>query len=603
MQKFQSRIGVTVIAQLDALLSELDQSEEYMEEYDIEQKIRGLHKFQEGEQPPMEFRAEGMAFTFMEAGSDRETSWGTYYGPMMTTTAEDGSLIEIPSRQLIDHEIIKYWKGRAQESANPVMRARYAGLVWEFSKFACNQRPDFAFARDHIESLISASELNQANPGRSIEDKLERAVILSIKLKADDLLERSRQAVIDYHSKIDCLEKRGYWGFAYRILMENKNTGVTDDQQEHIINSLAFRLEEISTNTNMDEPFEPWKFENAVLPLADFYKSQNNNEDLRRVINILGEAFLKASEHADGMLSSSWLQHMHAVYLQYGFRDEANKLSVQIHEKGPEVVEGLSSFSTEMKVSTEELDQYLDALTEGGLETALKRVAIHFIPKRDEVINQLKDLSEKTPFQFHITRQIQNMAGRVVAIVGSLDEDQEGHIVNLITQNSQISAFFLAHVFLRLKEKYDLNADALVDFLYQSPLFDEKRKRIVEKGLRAYFDEDYIIAVHILVPQIESSIRKLMELCRAPLLKPSRFGGFNLKVLGDMLADKVTIQIFGENLVFYFRSMLVDQRGFNIRNDICHGDIWDEGFSHMMADRIVHILLCLALVQKKAEES
>ena len=34
---------MTVVAELEALLSELDQSEEYIEEYDIEQKIRQLH--------------------------------------------------------------------------------------------------------------------------------------------------------------------------------------------------------------------------------------------------------------------------------------------------------------------------------------------------------------------------------------------------------------------------------------------------------------------------------------------------------------------------------------------------------------------------------
>ncbi len=108
-------------------------------------------------------------------------------------------------------------------------------------------------------------------------------------------------------------------------------------------------------------------------------------------------------------------------------------------------------------------------------------------------------------------------------------------------------------------------------------------------------------AVHLLIPQIENALRVLLEKASGSVLKTARGGGFHFKVLDDLLRDPLLVQVFGEDIVFYFRVLLVDPRGWNLRNRVCHGHCDVSEFGSYMSDRIIHVLLCLALVRKKEQ--
>jgi hypothetical protein len=61
------------------------------------------------------------------------------------------------------------------------------------------------------------------------------------------------------------------------------------------------------------------------------------------------------------------------------------------------------------------------------------------------------------------------------------------------------------------------------------------------------------------------------------------------------------VKSLGENVAHYFRVLFTDQRGWNIRNDVCHGITPLAGFSPQMMDRIFHALLVLALLRAQEE--
>lgn len=71
-----------------------------------------------------------------------------------------------------------------------------------------------------------------------------------------------------------------------------------------------------------------------------------------------------------------------------------------------------------------------------------------------------------------------------------------------------------------------------------------------------------------------------------------------LKTLDDLLREEAVTQSLGENVVHYFHVLFTDQRGWNIRNDVCHGITPVIAFSTQMTDRILHALLVLALLRR-----
>jgi len=48
-----------------------------------------------------------------------------------------------------------------------------------------------------------------------------------------------------------------------------------------------------------------------------------------------------------------------------------------------------------------------------------------------------------------------------------------------------------------------------VNYLYESPIFEENRKDLIKKGIEEYLNGNYIVALHILIPQIERRLETL----------------------------------------------------------------------------------------------
>lgn len=59
-------------------------------------------------------------------------------------------------------------------------------------------------------------------------------------------------------------------------------------------------------------------------------------------------------------------------------------------------------------------------------------------------------------------------------------------------------------------------------------------------------------------------------------------------------------QVLGEDFAFYMQIIQTDARGWNLQNDICHG--LRSGISENQIQRIIHILLCWALIRPKEED-
>jgi hypothetical protein len=107
-----------------------------------------------------------------------------------------------------------------------------------------------------------------------------------------------------------------------------------------------------------------------------------------------------------------------------------------------------------------------------------------------------------------------------------------------------------------------------------NPFVPAGREGLFMKGLCAGLAGDFLVAVHLLVPQIENSIRHLLyhfagdprtSQLRDDLTQPERD-------LNDLLYHENVRRVLGENLVFDLQSLLVEPGfGSNLRNDLAHG--------------------------------
>ncbi|MEM6502788.1 MAG: hypothetical protein AAF685_13230 [Cyanobacteria bacterium P01_C01_bin.89] len=115
-------------------------------EYDIETTLNNLRNGELDDQPCQEWGYEKLAFTFQESHENRQSAWGTHFGPRMTVPQDDGTLAEYPSIAAVSREALDYWAGRAERAKNPLMRERYAGLVWDLSMKTIQTRPPYSLS-------------------------------------------------------------------------------------------------------------------------------------------------------------------------------------------------------------------------------------------------------------------------------------------------------------------------------------------------------------------------------------------------------------------------------------------------------------------------
>jgi len=579
------------------IINEFDTLKEKYSEMKIASAIRKLPKAVFQSKAP-EIIAESMAFEFRPEYKEEKTGWGTYYGPMMVRGNKDGTVTEYPSIRRITNEMINYWEKRSQESNHSILKSRYADLVWDFSKKITGKQCHYKIAHTVIDNIVAIADLDLHEYENDVVTKLKRALSIAISINDQIRIENVINVMIAYEEKKAGENKPIHIGFCYDYLVKNKKVVLSDEQQLKIINDLESRLTKLAKRSE-EGKHDPITTEEVAIRLADYYKRLNKIKEVKRVLTYFEKAYVKACDSASALLASSWLQTVHATYIKYGLKDEADKIAIKLREIGPKIKDELKPLSSAVHIKKEEMDQYVAALVEGSLDEAISRVAYHFIPKKNEVENQMKKLYEKHPISFFVPKQLQDHRGRPVAFIGSLEDDLTGNIIFQISQNFQISSIFLRNVLNAFISKFNIDRDFFIQLLYRSPIFDENKKEIISAGYQAYLDNNHLVAIHLLIPQIEDAIRNLVEISGDSVYKLNRIGGIQLKIFDELLREPIVVNIIGDDMSLYFRVLYTDPRGLNIRNDVCHGISPNDFFSYTISDRIIHSLLCLSLIRKK----
>ncbi len=541
-------------------------------------------------------RAEAMAFSFMEDHNHPPSGWGTYYGPKAVFANDHGDMTEIPSIQLVTADTLEYWEKRVRECVHPLMRSRYADLVWDFSKKVDGNGPSVDMAHIVIDSTIEIAKHGLVKHEVALIQKLRRALGLALSISDKTRIKSVVEAMIHYEDSVADDHLPGLWGFSFDALVDQKKISLSQKQEEKIIQDLEARLTRVS-NPAEDGAFDPFSAEPAARRLAKYYRRREKQADVKRVLSAYGDAFLHVGESASALTASAWLKKVFETYSDFGMKNEADEIAHRLREVAAHVEEEMVAVSTKTNISQGDLERYLESMVEGELDQVLMRIVGQFLPNRDKAVKEVQNLAKEAPVQSLVTHTIQDHDGRVVAQVGPLDDDPEGRVLLYIAEQMGFKALFLELVLDRMRSKFSPRAEDLLAYLLQSPLFEESRSRILTRGVGGYLQGDFLVAACVLLPEIEAAVRRLLTLKGGSIYRKSSNGGLRLRPLDQMLRDPAVTETLGEDGTTYLRVLLTDARGWNLRNNVCHGFLPPETFDSTEANRILHAMLLLALVR------
>ena len=552
----------------------------------------------------MMISAERMAFRFAADSDFAEANWKTYYGPFAIINVGENKVKISPSIDRVTPEMLEYWEKRATETPHPVLRARYADLVWDFSKKVTGKPAKISIAHIAIDAGLDAVSGNRCKNFLTVWPLLKRSLIQALSLSQAERAKKAIAIAIDYDETQSQPGSRNAWGHSFDILFGTKGVKLTQEQTLRIISGLETSLA-ASVKPDENGVFgDPFAAKSATQRLVTYYQKQKKPDEVARVVSLFGQGVIDAANDANELMGSAWLKDAFDIATLAGAKETTDKLAIALKDKSFNIKEKGKTISWDSSIDPTLLEQFLEEMVDGEENTVVRRIVIHYVPHWEQTKEQVLKIAQTCVFTSLIKHTIVDQTGREIATIGSVEEDLDGRTIHQMAKSMNYIAPYLNLVFQRWIDKFAVTPERLCDKLLSCPVFTPESKTALTRGIRAYFEKDHTTVVHVLIPQIESAFREFLIVGGVNIYRQNRLGGIDYRTLGDMLSDDLVKTYFGENGQHYFQVLLNDHRGWNIRNTVCHGLVDASAYNQPQSDRVLHVLLLLSLLTlAKTQES
>lgn len=551
-----------------------------------------LSQISQEEQKSDAYNFEMLAFSLV--GNGHENDWGTYYGPMFTGKHEDGTPAYMPPLESITNNAVLYWETRVSQTHNPLLKMHYAGLVWDFKKRVCTERYPASLYHDYITAMIDVINGDYEPHDVITVNVIER---LSSFVKNDEQYKAEiKNALLRFDNERTSEDASArLWG-AYISFITGHRTWFSPEEESACIQKHEERLVRLSLPNNAN----PWAVSEQSKALADYYKSRGKNSDVIRVMHVMEQAFRQAKDTMNPLQWMGNLEQIARTYVSYGLTEERQRLLKEIEYAGNEAVKHMQGHSFSFEIPQEAYLELEDVLLKGSLDDQYERFCLYYIINKEQQSIELKKLANQYPLVFMMPTHLMDQQGKPSSVIKGIEDDFDGQLVLHVCKHIQMTSVFLRYGIHKLRESKALSIDRIMHRIKESPIFDINRQEIIRQALLAYESDNYITMCHILVPQIEDAFRTLLDKSGRAVIRPQKDNnnpGFTQRILDDILKDDIISETFGDDFAYYARILLTDQRGMNIRNNLCHGLVEPSFFNGVVADRLLHLLCVLTLVR------
>ncbi|GAA3932486.1 DUF4209 domain-containing protein [Chitinophaga oryziterrae] len=532
--------------------------------------------------------AEVRAFSFIENSDYGQKNWKTYFGPTYHVIS-DNEYVEHFKLSDITDKTIGYWETRSISCKHPALIARYAGLVWVFKGKLTAKKPEpSTTGKLYIESLIKCFKEGRYSSSNSLYTKLRRAAELASTLKFEDLKMEAIDSIIDLENAIVRMDLAGTWLRSFEILVDNKHIPISDEMTNNLIERLenAFML---CLEKEGQRSYERHSADEAFKVLAKYYLRHKRTDDLIRIVSKIHKVYDELIDNAEEFRKHILTEKLYFHIKKYGSKDQINALLKRLRKNESTLIRHLKPYSIEMEIPRDVFIHYSEKALAGSFEEVLHRIALESIPNTDLIPTQAQGIYDL------INKSIHDEHGRKLSSIKGLKEDPEGNKIHSLSKHLDLSSVFLRDVIKKGKERHIITLENVMSHMRQSTIFYPERHKILEKGIHAFLKRDFTIAMHLIIPQIESACLNLLDQADGNVRREGKNNGMNVRMFDSILSDHTFVNTVSPNTATYLRTVLTSDQGWNLRNIVCHGLSTGQTFSEKHANRLFVILLYLGV--------
>lgn len=474
----------------------------------------------------------------------------------------------------------EHFRNRINETSNASDKWRYALICWSFDK-------DMHFM-DEVLALLFDSAKRRFN-----KDKPSESVRLI--------------------------------SYIYSLIKMNN---LQDSRSELVTQVCEFCLQSLRMLVNSDEP----RYANELFLIYVNLNKNVNHAIASELITILHKAASKAASQKRPRVEQMLLEAS-ALAFQFLSLNSAEKFEMKklIYKKiGESIVKEGNEFlkqgtgvvaayfykeateyfkKAESKNSVEKLYKKISEVSNMGWNVIEYRIPIlemniegnnayeiiqsicsqrHIIPDSEIIRKSAKENLEEYPLLGAVTN---------VKFTKQGPKNDGSSAIDLQSKTSMVEHILLGEATLaanvrKLELAKKINSDTVIQFIGDFGILNQNSLTLVSKGIKMHFEGDYISSIHILTPQIESTLRSFLESKGFKMLKEKNRALLENE-LGGLLAKSQTREILGEKFCRYLQLKYVDYEAINLRNEVSHGLLELNQFNHTNSFSIIQTIMMI----------
>jgi len=500
------------------------------------------------------------------------------FSPIMVT---DGKRTAIPGD--FSNEDILYLSQIVDKIDDKWLRARVADIVWLRNRSVGVRFPLIAIDSYRSIGLDSDAWI------RGGKECWIRAIHLCRLLKggAGQRINEIEAQILD--SFYSCSNEDGL--LAYWLAELLKENGLASKSSADIAERMENHAKEYDRNGELYLAREYYEAS------ENWFNKEGNGAKSAEMWVSVAECWVKeainrtSSEQPSHMVAANCYEHAIQVYRTiprserrvHRVDERISEIYVHLRESGEKSLGELSLVSTESVDISQIVERAKNSVQGKEPLEALKFFSnLHHGARAQELRESAVRQIQKHPLHGLVAATVISRDGRVIAKRPGMSFDGESSGIDEIVIRSEmiknfeiltdiiVTGSILPALDVLLVEHYWREVD-LINIVRQSPIVPRDRTTLFGKALYAGFNRDFVVAVHLLVPQIENMVRFHLKSSGVKTTNLDINGIENENGLSTLMDIPEVVKIFGADIAFEIKALFCDSFGPNLRNELAHG--------------------------------
>ena len=426
----------------------------------------------------------------------------------------------------------------------------------------------------------------------------QRALDLACLIHDDDRINRARFTLLEIYR--ESVEKRKLWWIAFDCLIQNKRACIRDEERQVLIADLE-HLFLIFIDISNSNRFDPYAAQDTAKRLISYYNRLHKSDDVKRLHTAIGRTFEHFASLGDANVASAALQIAENAYRDARLPVESRHVRLLMEEKICQARDLVMPIEAEITIPKEDMDAFLEKVVVHDVNSTFARLATEFLPRRSVIEEQVQKTLEETPLLARIPQMIMS-DNHMAAKIGSVEDDLSGRVIHYTKMSFGFSTIWLQRAIEHTIETLDIVPGHFVWWANRLNLFNDLTFLI--EGVEAWYQGDFVKAVHVLIPQVEHGLRSIANKLGQPVTKPhSTVADVSVAIgMGDILYKQELSEALGANLSLYLLALYADPRGMNLRNSFAHGLLRPPEINGDLTIWLIHTLIVFGIWEEIATQ-